>query len=88
MTEYRVSFDEVEEGVATLPLYKDREFQKLLHFKREELPEEAKPDDRFRPECNDDGEVIALHYDKELIKRMHEEFANAVERHQELLDDS
>jgi hypothetical protein len=88
MAEYRVSFDEIEDGVVTLPLYKDEEFQRLLRYDIDELPEGASPDDQFRPEFNDDGEVVALHYDEELTQRKHEEFADAVERHRELLDDS
>ncbi|MFC6962059.1 hypothetical protein [Halocatena marina] len=90
MTEYRVSFNRIEDGVATFALYKDEEFQKHLQYDAEDLPEgvdQTQLDDQFRPEF-EDGEVVALHHDQELTERKHGEFSEGDERYRNLLDDS
>lgn len=90
MTEYRVSFNRIEDDVATFALYKDEEFQEHLHYGVDELPEgvnQTQLDDQFRPEF-EDGEIVALHYDRELTERKHEEFSEGDERYKNLLDDS
>jgi flagellar motility protein MotE (MotC chaperone) len=90
MPEYRASFNEIEEGVATFALYKDEEFQEHLRYAVEDLPDgvdSTQLDDQFRPEF-EDGEVVALHYDQELTEQKHEEFDEGDERYRQLLDDS
>lgn len=69
MTDYRVSYHDYEEGIATLKLFKNGEFQEHLRYSVEELPDGATATDQYRPEFNDDGEIIALHYDEELTEK-------------------
>lgn len=91
MTEYRVSFDEIEDEVAKLILYKDDEFQEHLRYHIEELPDGAERDHLggdFRPEFDEEETITALHYDEELSKRKREEAEEGVKRFKEKLEDS
>jgi hypothetical protein len=87
MSEYRVSFGDIEDEVAQLKLYKDGEFEDYLRYRMEELPEEATKGDQFRP-IFDDGEIVELRYDEELTEQEREKGREAVERYKEMLDDS
>jgi hypothetical protein len=88
MPEYRVSFDEIEDGVATFALFKDGDFQELVRYPVDDIPDGATVNDQFRPEFDDNGEIVALQYDEELTKREHEEYKEAMERRKEMLDDN
>lgn len=88
MSEYRMSFDEIEEGIATFALFENGNFQELLRFSVDDIPEGATVNDQFRPEFDDDGEVIAMQYDEELTEREHEAYKEAMERRKDMLDDS
>lgn len=87
----RVLFGEIEEGIATFVLYKDDPPTELFRYPVDELPPGVDRDQfgcTFRPEFNDDGEIVALHYDEELTEQAQEEADAAYERYKELLDDS
>lgn len=88
MPDYRVSFLKIEEGVAKLALYKDEDHQDVLYYDIEDLPDGAQPTDQFRPEFNDDKEVVTLHYDDELTERKSKDFKEIIERRKEKSDDS
>ena len=90
MSEPRVSFDEIEDGVATFVLYKD-DSRELLLYPVDELPEGAEREHlfgQFRPEFDDNGEIVALHYDQELTEREHEKAQSIIEKYQDTTDDS
>lgn len=87
MTEYRVSYHDYEDGIATLKLFKNGEFQENLHYPVGELPEGAAATDQYRPEFDDDGEIIALHYDEELTKQKRGEFDEGVDKYKDMLDE-
>lgn len=90
MTEDYVSFNEIEEGVVTLVLYKADGSRELFYYKLDELPAGVDRDQlgcKFRPEFNDNGEIAELHYDEELTQREHEKAQEAVEKYKEMLDD-
>lgn len=91
MTEPYVSFHEIEDGVATLVLYKPEGPSELFHYPVDELPPGADRDQfggKFRPEFDDDGEIAALHYDEELTQRKQEEAKAELEEYREMIDDS
>ena len=90
MPEYRVSFNRIEDGVATFALYEDGDFQENIHYSVENLPNGVEPtqlDDQFRPEFEDE-EIVALHYDPDLTRRKNDEFGDGDGRYGELLGDS
>jgi hypothetical protein len=87
MPEYRVSYHDFEDGIATLKLFKDEEFQEHLRYSVEELPDGATATDQYRPEFDDDGEIIALHYDEELTKQKRKEFDEGIEKYKDMLDE-
>lgn len=88
MPDYRVSFHDLEEGIAKLKLYKDGDVQDHLQYPIDELPEGATATDQYRPEFDEAGEITALHYDAELTEQMREEFDEGVEKYKDMLDDS
>lgn len=91
MVEYRVSFDEVENEVAKFTLYENDEPQKHLSYSVDNLPQGVERDhlnDQFRPEFDENGEIIALHYDKDYTEQKRRDFKEAEKKHKELLDDS
>jgi hypothetical protein len=91
MPKYRVSFNDIEDGIAQLTLHKDDDIEEFLHYSLDDSPMGLERDDlgnQFRPEFDDDGEIVALHYDEELTERKREEYTEAAERHNERLDDS
>jgi hypothetical protein len=66
---YRVAFIDIEDGYAKFILYKDEEIREDFHYPVNELPEGVKRehlDDQFRPEFDDEGNIVALHHDQEL----------------------
>jgi hypothetical protein len=90
MAKYEVSFNEIEDGVAKLKMYKNGETHEYLRYRLEDLPEGIEPSDvgkQFRPEF-DDEEIVALRYDEELTERRHEEAQSAIEDYEEMLEDS
>lgn len=88
MTEYRVSFDDTEDGMAQITLYKNDGSPELLHYDIEKLPEGATPGDQFRPEFNESGEIVELHYNQEMTERKREDFKEAVSEYKEMLEDN
>lgn len=91
MTEDHVSFSEIEDGVATFVLYKDEGPSELFRYPLDELPPGVNRDQfgcEFRPEYDDDGEIVALHYDEELTQREHEKAQSAIEELKEMTDNS
>jgi hypothetical protein len=91
MVDRHVSFEEIEDGVATFVLYKDEGPSESFRYPVDELPagvDRDQLDCAFRPEFDDDGEIVALHYDEELTQREHEKTKEAIEEYKEMLDDS
>lgn len=91
MSEYRVSFDEIEDGVAKFTLYENEEAQEHLTYSIDNLPEGVEPshlNDQFHPEFDDTGEIVALHYDQDLTEQKYRDFEKAAEKHEELLEDN
>lgn len=87
MTERRLSYHDHEDGVATLRLVEDGDFQEYLYLDVEELPDGAVPGDQYRPEF-EDGELIGMQYDEELTAQKRKEFQDALKRHDEMLEDN
>lgn len=87
MKERRLSYQEIEDRVATLILFENEEI--LKHFRKpvEELPDGAEPGDQYRSEF-EDGELVAMEYDEELTKKKQEEFKDAREKYNEMLEDN
>ncbi|WP_248903507.1 hypothetical protein [Halocatena marina] len=85
MTERRISYHDLEDGIATLKVFEDSNFQGYLHWNVEELPDEAEPGDQYRPEF-EDGELVALQYDKELTDQKWEDFEESREWLEEMRD--
>jgi hypothetical protein len=86
----RVLFDEIEDEVATFVLYKDEGRRELFRYPVDELPEGVDRDQfggTFRPELDEDGDIVALHYDEELTEQSRAEAEEAYERYKEMLDD-
>lgn len=91
MEEKYVSFHEIEDGVATLVLYKPEGPSELFHYQLDELPAGVDRDQfggKFRPEFDDDGEIAALHYDEDLTQQKQEEVQSELEEYREMIDDS
>ncbi|UPM45303.1 hypothetical protein [Halocatena salina] len=91
MTERHVSFREIEDGVATFVLYKEEGPSELFRYPLDDLPEGVDRDQygcEFRPELDDDGKIVALHYDKELTQREHEKAQSAIEELKGMTDES
>lgn len=91
MTEDYVSFNEIEDGVATLVLYKDEGSRELFYYPLDELPSGVDRDQlgcKFWPEFDDNGEIASLYYDEELTQRESKKAQEAVEKYKEMLDDS
>lgn len=91
MTEPHVAFAEIEDGVARFIRYRDEGPRKVLEYPIDELPEGIQRDDRgkhFRPEFDDSGEIVALHYDEELTEQEHERAQSTIEQFKQRLDDT
>jgi hypothetical protein len=91
MPEYRVSFNDIEDNVAQLTLHRNDDIKEFLQYSLDDSPLGLERDDlgnQFRPEFDDDGEIVALHYDEELTERKRQEYTAAAERHEERLDDA
>jgi hypothetical protein len=87
----RVLFDEIEDEVATFVLYKDEGSRELFRYPIDDLPKGVDRDQfgcTFRPELDDNGDIVALHYDKELTEQSREEAEEAYEQYKEMLGDS
>lgn len=87
MTERRLSYHELEDGIATLILFEDDEIQEDFYWDVEELPDGAIPGYQYRPEF-EDGELVAMHYDEELTEKKRDDFKEAVEWYNEMLEDN
>ncbi|MFC6960734.1 hypothetical protein [Halocatena marina] len=87
MAERRLSYQELEDGVATLILFEGRDIVDDFYWDVEDMPDEAEPGDQYQPEF-EDGELAALHYDEELTAQKRKDFKDAVERHKEMLEDN
>lgn len=96
MTDYRAEFIQVEDEIATFKVYKDEKFQKYLKYHIEKVPTHvdgtpdkgARVDDQFRPEFDDDGNIVTLHYDEELTEQKLIEAQEAVADYREMLEDN
>jgi hypothetical protein len=91
MEGYRVAFIDVEEGLAKFTLYKDDEVKDDFIYPVDDLPDGVKMehlDDQFRPEFDDEGNIVELHYDEELTEQKREDFKKAVETPWEELEDN
>jgi hypothetical protein len=87
MKERRLSYQDREDGIATLTLFDDEKIIEDFYWDVEEMPDGAVPGDQYQPEF-EDGELVALHYDEELTKKKRKEIEAAVERHQERLEEN
>lgn len=87
MVERRLSYHELEDGIATLVLFEDDEIQEEFLWKVEDLPDGAIPGYQYRPEF-EDGELVAMHYDEELTEKKREDFKDAVEWYNKMLEDN
>jgi hypothetical protein len=87
MTERRLSYQDREDGIATLVLFKGRERLEDFYWDVEDLPDEAVPGDQYRPEF-EDGELVAMHYDEELTEKKREDVKDAIKWHNEMLEDN
>jgi hypothetical protein len=90
MSEYRVSFDEIEDEVAKFTLYENEEPQEHLTYSIDNLPdgvELQQLNDQFCPEFDGAGNIVALHYDQEITDQKRRDFEEAAKKHDELLDD-
>lgn len=88
---YRVAFAEIEDGFAKFRLYRDDELLDYLDYPIEELPNGVNQEQlgkQFRPEFDDDDEIVALHYDKELTERKHAEAQEAIAEYREMVEDN
>lgn len=87
MEERRLSYQELEDGVATLILFENEEI--LKHFSKpvDELPDGAEPGDQYQAEF-EDGELVEMQYDEELTEKKREEFKDASEKYYEMLEDN
>jgi hypothetical protein len=91
MAESYVSFNEIEDDVATFVLYTDDPPRELLYYPIDDLPPGVERDQlgcKFRPEFDDDGDIVALHYDEELTQRKHEQAKAELEEFEEMLNDN
>lgn len=91
MSEYRVSFNDIEDGMAHLSLHEDDEIREFLHYPIDDLPMGLERDDlgnQFRPTFDDDGSIVELRYDEELTKRKRWEYKEAADSHRNRLNDT
>lgn len=91
MSEYRVSFNDIEDDMAHLTLHEDDEIREFLHYPINDLPmglERADLGNQFRPTFDDDGSIVELQYDEELTEQKREEYKRAADRHRNRLDDT
>jgi hypothetical protein len=88
--EYRVAFADIEDGFAKFVLYKNND-RKYFNHPLDQLPEGVNQDDlgdQFRPEFDDNGEIVALHHDEELTEQMNKEYDKAHEQFKEMREDN
>lgn len=84
MTESRISFDGIKDGMAQLTLYINGDVREYLHTPLQNMPEETGLGDQFRP-LLDDGDVVGFQYDETLSERKHEEGREAIEMYKNML---
>ncbi|WP_248908397.1 hypothetical protein [Halocatena marina] len=82
MEERRLSYQDRENGIATLILFENEEIIERFHRDAEELPDGATIGDQYQPEIRD-GELVAMHYDEELTEKKRKEIEDTIQRHQE-----
>lgn len=87
MTERRLSYQDLEDGIATLILFEGRERLEEFYWDVEDMPDGAVPGDQYQPEF-EDGELVALHYDKELTEKKQEDVEDAIEWYNEMTEDN
>lgn len=87
MKDRRLSYQEVEDGIATLVLFENEEIIEHFHKPVEELPDGAEPGDQYRSEF-EGGELVTMRYDEELTKKKEEEFKEADRKFSEMLEDN
>lgn len=83
---YRVAFVDIKDGYAKFTLYEDEEVLANFDYPIDELPEGVKKDhldEQFKPEFDDDGEIVALRHDQELTEQKYEEYEEAYKRFEE-----
>jgi hypothetical protein len=85
MTERRLSYHELEDGVVTLTLFEDGDMKEDFYWYVEDMPDGAEPGDQYRPEF-EDGELVAIHYDEELTSQKRKEFQESIEWHDQMLE--
>ncbi|MBZ6493674.1 hypothetical protein [Natrinema longum] len=77
MSDYRVSFRNIEEGVARMALYKDSERERFFIWDPDEFPDEIGDNAQFRPTFEDE-KTVSLEYDQELTEEVKEEIQNNI----------
>lgn len=82
MKERRLSYQDREDGIATLILFENEKIIERFHRAVEELPDGAAIGDQYRPDI-EDSELIAMQYDEELTKKKRKEVEDAIQRHRE-----
>lgn len=85
MTESRVSFDGIKDGMAQLTLYINGDVREYLHTSLDNMPEGTGLGDQFRP-LLDNGTVVGFQYDQELSERKHAEGRDAIETYNDMLE--
>jgi hypothetical protein len=85
MTERRLSYHDLENGIATFRLFENGDFQEYFHWDVDELPDGAEPGDQYRPEF-EDGELVTMHYDEGLTERKWDDFEESLEWLEEMRD--
>lgn len=86
MTELRVSFDGIKDGMAQLTLYINGDVREYFHTSLDNMPAETGLGDQFTP-LLDDGTVVGLQYDRELSERKHEKGREAIETYNDMLEE-
>ncbi|UPM41647.1 hypothetical protein [Halocatena salina] len=82
MKERRLSYQDHEDGIATLILFENEKIIERFHKDVGELPDDAAIGDQYQPEI-EDGELVAMQYDEELTKKKQKEVEDAIQRHRE-----
>lgn len=87
MIERRLSYQDLEDGVATLILFENEEIVDDFYWSVEDMPDGAEPGDQYHPEF-EDGELVALQYDEELTEQTFEEHQDALDWYNEILEEN
>lgn len=87
MTERRLSYQDREDGIATLVLFEGRERIEDFYWDVDDLPDGAVPGDQYQP-VFEDGELVTLHYDEELTRKKREDVKDAIKWHNEVVEDN